>query len=413
MKNWKHWKRVGASMMVVIPLAFLGCGGGGGGNNGGGNGTGGTTVSVAINGASWVAFQDGKNGSWRTLNTTGSNTAPLTDPAGRYSVAWVCPGDKTAVNIVHTTRSETPNFSATCGGATPPAEVNLTVVVNGLNSGNALTGVGDRYFVDSQTNAVAQGTYDVLSIRLDPAETPNRLWLERNKTFNRDTTYTVDFNRTDSTLVRVVDISAGTATVSDADPNETVNGRFFYASGNRSTIIGLGTLIGNGTLLRYPIIPSDVVSGALYRLEVTGTDRGVVLTRSNFGNTEAISLPAPFISPQFTSNIAGNVQITVSNLSYNETPYAYTLFLPQANVQWNVLFTRAWLNNDTTYTTPDLSALTGWNTNWSLQRGVQVEASVTVLVSDSPNAVLDNFLKRPATAEGQVRFAIRKQSIVP
>lgn len=411
MKNWRYWRWIGASTLVVIPLAFIGCGGGG--NNGGGNGTGGTTVSVAINGASWVAFQDGKNGTWRTLNTAGNNTAPLTDPAGRYSVAWVCPGDKTTVNIVHTTHSEMPSFSATCGGATPPPNVNLSLVVNGLNGGNALTGVGNTPFLNSETKPVPQGTYDLISIRLDPAETPNRLWLERNKTFNRDTTYTVDFNQADSTLVRVVDINAGSATVSGADPSETVTGQFFYASGNRSTTIGLGTLIGNGTLLRYPIIPSNVVPGALYQLDVRGTDRGVVLTRSNFGNTEAISLPAPFISPRFASNIAGNVQITVSNLSYNETPYAYALFLPQANLHWKVLFTRAWLNNDTAYTTPDLSALTGWNTNWSLQRGAQVEASVTVLVSSRPDAVSDYFLGRPPTAEGQVRFATREQSIVP
>lgn len=405
MRNREYWALLGIGMLVGLPLLIAGCGGGGGSGGGSAN-----SVSVVINGALWVAFQDGKNGTWRTLSTSGGN-APLTDPAGRYSVAWVCPGTKTRVNVVHTTRAELPSFNATCGPASTPTTVNVTVEVAGLDGGSALTGIGETPFANTQTQSIPSGSYDVLSIR-SMGGVPNRLWLEPNRSFTTDTTYTVNFNQTDGTLVRVVDVNAGTVTVSGADPIEQVVGRYFYVSSGRNTLIGLRTIVGNGTLMRYPIFPAGVASaGTLFRLDVVGTNRGAILLRSSFGNTATVSLPQPFTSAQFTVNPTGPVQITVSNISYAETPRAYWLILPQGNLRWHVLFTQAWLAGDSSYTTPDLSSLTGWNPSWSLARGGQ-EAQLIALLSDMPiGALMQYFTERPLTTAGEIRFATRKQSV--
>lgn len=412
MRSRNAWSVFGACLLLVIPLTLTGCGGGGGTSGGNGGGTG-STVSLTITGAEWVAFQDGKDGAWRTLSSA-SGSVPVSDAAGRYSVAWTCPGDKTTVYLVHTTRAETPSLSATCGPATPPAEVNVTVSVGGLNGGSALTGIGEVPFVNDQTKPVPAGSYDVISVR-SSSGVPNRLWFHPNQSFTQDTTYTVDFNASDSPLRRVVDINAGTATVSGADPSEQVTGQLFYVSGTRSTLISIGTVLGEGTLMHYPIFPSSVApAGTLFRLNAIGTGRGVVLVQSSFGDTVNLTLPSSFTSASFTSSSTGSVTVTVDGLSYAETPDAYSLSLSQGNLRWNVLFTQAWLGTDTTYTTPDLTNLSGWNNSWNFTRGTQVDGECTVLVSDAPvRAILDYFAGRPISATGQIRFAIRSQSFVP
>lgn len=410
MRNRNAWSVPGISLLIVASLTLAGCGGGGGGGNGGGAGN---TVSLTLTGAEWVAFQDGKEGTWQTLSST-SGSVPVNDAAGRYSVAWVCPGDKTTVYVVHTTRAETPSLSATCGPATPPAEVNVSVNVSGLNGGSALTGIGEVPFVNSQTKPVPAGSYDVISVR-SSGGVPNRLWFHPNQSFTQDRTYTVDFSASDETLRRVVDITAGTATVSSADMTEQVAGQFFYVSGTRSTLIGVGTIVGNGTLMRYPIFPSGVApAGTLFRLNAIGTDRGVVLVQASFGNSVDLTLPPPYTAASFTSSSTGAVTVTVAGLDYAETPRAYILRLSQGNLRWSVLFTRAWLGTDTTYTTPDLTSLSGWNNSWSLARSTQVDGECTVLVSTAPaSVILDYFAGRPISASGQVRFAVRSQSFVP
>ena len=52
------------------------------------------TVAVAVQGAAWVAYQDGANGTWQTLAPSGGfgGSVPSTAPDGRYSLAFVCPG---------------------------------------------------------------------------------------------------------------------------------------------------------------------------------------------------------------------------------------------------------------------------------------------------------------------------------
>jgi hypothetical protein len=51
---------------IAIAVSMSACGGGGG--NGGGTSP---TVAVAVQGAAWVAYQDGASGAWQTLAPSG------------------------------------------------------------------------------------------------------------------------------------------------------------------------------------------------------------------------------------------------------------------------------------------------------------------------------------------------------
>ena len=187
---------------IAIAVSMSACGGGGGTS---------PTVAVAVQGAAWVAYQDGANGTWQTLAPSGgfSGSVPSTAPDGRYSLAFVCPGQKPTVHVVHATRQELPSVNFTCGGATP-ATITVSGTIAGLNGGSALVSVGETPITTAGTYSLQTppGFYDVIAVRYAGGTTPNRVWLQLNRQFSNNTTYNIDFSQNDGTLVRVFDVEA-------------------------------------------------------------------------------------------------------------------------------------------------------------------------------------------------------------
>ncbi len=407
----------GVAIASIALVALSGCGGGGGSG-----GTTGPTVRVTISGAQWVAFQDGKTGSWQTLTASGgfSGNIPLSSADERYTLAWVCPGDKPVVNVVHATRSELPNLNATCPSTPSGSEVNVTVEVQGLPAGsNALTGIGETTFVGSgQTKSVPQGTYDVISTRYGAGDVPNKVWIQRGRTFNNDTTYTVNFDQSDGALIRVLDVSAGTLTVSgiDTGAGESVLATLSLDATTRSTLIAVGNTVGQP--LSYPYILSNVLSaGERFRLRLVGNARGEERLLSSLPDNLSTSLPAPFTTPDFSPNSSGAVSITAVGLSYSETPirgYRMTIGGGSQQARWQIYISSGWLGNDTEYVSPGvLQTLSGWNNAWSIQRGRPADISLEVAVSsNTAEEVLNHALGRPVTPPFAVRFAVRSQTII-
>ncbi len=407
----------GVAIASIALVALSGCGGGGGSG-----GTTGPTVRVTISGAQWVAFQDGKTGSWQTLTASGgfSGNIPLSSADERYSLAWVCPGDKPVVNVVHATRSELPNLSATCPSTPSGTQVNVTVVVQGLPDGSyALTGIGGTTFVGSgQTKPIRQGTYDVISIRFGAGNVPNKVWIQRGRTFNNDTTYTVNFDQSDSALIRVLNVSAGTLTVNGIDPGagESVSAILSLDSPTRSTLVTVGST--SGQPLSYPIMPSNVLSaGERFRLRLVGNARGEERILSSLPDNLSITLLPPFTNPNFSPNSSGAVSITAIGLSYSETPirdYQMTIGGGLQQARWQIYISSGWLGNDTEYVSPGvIQTLSGWNNAWSIQRGRPADISLAVAVSPPNTAgeVLNHALGQPVNPPFTVHFAVRSQTI--
>ncbi len=407
----------GVAIASIALVALGGCGGNGGAT--------GPTVGVTISGAQWVAFQDGKTGSWRTVSTSGGFSGNLTvnSADGRYSLAWVCPGEKPVVNVVHATRSELPNLNATCPSTPSGSEenVNVTVQVQGLPSGStALTGIGETIFSRSgETKPVRRGTYDVISTRFGAGNIPNKVWIHRGRALNNNTTYTVNFDQPDGTLIRVIDISAGTLNVSgiDTQGGETVSAVLSLEAPTRSTLISVGNTVGQP--LSYPIIPLNVLSaGERFRLRLVGNARGEERILSSLPNNIPITLPVPFTNPNFSPNSSGAVSITAIGLSYSETPiqgYQMTIGGGSQQARWQIYISSGWLGNDTQYVSPGvIQTLSGWNNAWSIQRGSSADISLAVAVSPNNTAgeVLNHVLGRPVNPPFTVRFAVRSQTIL-
>lgn len=378
-------------------------------------------VQLDIRGAQWVAFQDGKNGSWSTLSANGgfSGTVNLTAADNRYSVAYVCGGQRPTVNIVHATRDELPQLEATCGA--PPTTFTLSGAVRGLSGGQALIAVGEAVAVSTGNYTlpgVATGSYDVIAVRLTGG-TPDRVWLHRNRTFNSATQYNINFNQADGSIVRVFDVSSGAISVAgiDTNANESVSGQVFFLSGGRASLLAVGTTLQNVPFMRYPIIPSSVLNaGEAFRVQLVSSEgRGVEQTLANLPANLSYTLPPPYLTPSFTASATGAVTVSVTTLSYAESPVRAYLMQLGGNAQlarYRIVVSAAWLGNDSSYTSPVLTGLAGWNANWSLQRGALLEASWQALVSPSPFSIVWATQQGANSPIGfELRYATRRQAL--
>jgi hypothetical protein len=419
------YRVLGIVGVLGLALWLSGCGGGGGGGD---NNLPGTAVQVSIRGAQWVAFQDGANGAWQTLAGAGdfSGAPRVTAADGRYSLAYVCSGAKPTVHVVHTTLSESPQFNAVCGGGNPSSTITVNGTVQGVNGGQALIAIGESTAVPVggvyTIPSMPAGIYDVVAVRL-ASGIPNRVWLQRGRSFPNSTTYDINFNQPDGSIVRVFDVSSGTVNIAgiDTGANETITSQIYLQSAVRSSIIGLGTTTLDGVVARYPIIPDDIRSaGESFRVRVISSEgRGIEEVQASLPNSLNYTLPAPFSNPSFSVNSTGAIVVGVVGFAYGETPArGYLLELSGSGqpVRYQVLISRSWLGGANTYNTPVLSNLSGWNASWTLQRGQPLDAALRVLVV--PNTVPTNTLWLALQggnppAGFQLRYATQRGTLNP
>jgi len=405
---------------IAIAVSMSACGGGGG--NGGGTGP---IVAVAVQGAAWVAYQDGSNGTWQTLAPSGgfSGSVPSTAPDGRYTLAFVCPGQKPTVHVVQATRQELPSVNFTCAGTTP-ATITVSGTIAGLNGGSALVSVGETPITTAGTYSLQTppGFYDVIAVRYAGGTTPNRVWLQRNRQFSNNTTYNIDFSQNDGTLVRVFDVEGGTLTVSGLDPlaNETATVYIYLQSGRRRSFVGIGSALNELTPIAYPRFPSGVLSAAeQFRVIVDTTEqRGVAQVASTLRSSLPITLPPPYTAPTLSVNTSGAIQFTAQDFSYGESPaIGYQLSASASSgARYEYFITAGWLGNANAYTTPVLETLAGWNSAWNLQRGEAADVALRVYVSPSgatPQAVWSYLQGNPAPSGFILRYATRQQTLNP
>lgn len=409
---------VGLGVLSLLLLLIVGCGGGGGGGGGNGGGTG-TPITATITGATFVAVQNGRTGAWQRLSGSGPNyNFNVTAADGRYAIAWVCEGTKPQVNIIHTTTAETTTIAARC--PTTPLTITVSGTVQGLASGQAaLVSIGSASNTVGSNGGtfnlpLSSGTYDIIAVRSGNTG-PNKVWLQRNSSFNNDTSgLLIDFNQPDGTAVRVFDVSAGTLTVTGADPLETVSTQIALQSSTRSSLVGVGL----STTLQYPIFPSGILgAGENFRISVLGDKRGVVQGLANLPSSLSIALPPPFMA-NFTPTSTGALAFTVQWSGYSESPVrAYLLNLggDSQPCRWQIAISAGWLGNETQYTTPVLNTLSGWNSaRWDIQRGQSVDASFTAgVTSSSFQQWLDYNRTGIAPSGFQLSFATRQVTLTP
>jgi len=365
---------------ATVALLVSACGGGGGGTS--------PTIAVGIRNAEWVAYQDGANGEWTTLSASDASggSVPATAPDGRYSLAFVCSGTKPTVYVIHATRQELPQVEFTCPST--PQTVSVDVSVAGLNGGTAAVSIGNAAatLTNTQQLPVAPGTHDVIAVRFTNNGIPNRVWVERNRSFTSNTTYTIDFTQADSGSVRVLDINAGALTVLGlSQSGEAAVANVTLQSSSSSLIIGLGTTRSSATPIAYPIIPGNILEPNERFLvsvrDITGR-RSVEQALTTLPDPLPVELPSLFTAPTFSAAPSGAVRFVADNITYPETSIiGYRKIVDASDVRYEYFMTSGWLGSATSYTTPVLESLVGWNPALSLQRGVPADVALSVYVS--------------------------------
>jgi len=365
---------------ATVALLVSACGGGGGGTS--------PTIAVGIQNAEWVAYQDGANGEWTTLSASDASggRVPATAPDGRYSLAFVCSGTKPTVYVIHATRQELPQVEFTCPST--PQTVSVDVSVAGLNGGTAAVSIGNAAatLTNTQQLPVAPGTHDVIAVRFTNNGIPNRVWVERNRSFTSNTTYTIDFTQADSGSVRVLDINAGELTVLGlSQPGEAAVANVTLQSSSSRLIIGLGTTLSSATPIAYPIIPGNILEPNERFLvsvrDITGR-RSVEQALTTLPDPLPVELPSLFTAPTFSAAPSGAVRFVADNITYPETSIiGYRKIVDASDVRYEYFMTSGWLGSATSYTTPVLESLVGWNPALSLQRGAPADVALSVYVS--------------------------------
>ena len=365
---------------ATVALLVSACGGGGGRTS--------PTIAVGIQNAEWVAYQDGANGEWTTLSASDASggRVPATAPDGRYSLAFVCSGTKPTVYVIHATRQELPQVEFTCPST--PQTVSVDVSVAGLNGGTAAVSIGNAAatLTNTQQLPVAPGTHDVIAVRFTNNDIPNRVWVERNRSFTSNTTYTIDFTQVDSGSVRVLDINSGELTVLGlSQSGETAVANVTLQSSSSRLIIGLGTTLSSATPIAYPIIPGNILEpNERFLLSVrdnTGR-RSVEQALTTLLDRRTVKLPSLFTAPTFSAAPSGAVRFVADNITYPETSIiGYRKIVDASDVRYEYFMTSGWLGSATSYTTPVLESLAGWNPALSLQRGAPADVALSVYVS--------------------------------
>ncbi len=411
---------MGLGTVCLLLLLIAGCGGGGGGGGNGGNG--GPAVTATITGAAYVAVQDGENGAWQRVTASGDNYSfRVTSADGRYSVAWVCEGEKPQVNIVHATTAETTSFGAACPAS--PNSITVAGTVQGLRSGEfalvSISGASQTVGANggSFNLSLTPGIYDLIGVRIGDAG-PNRVRLERDRSFTGNSSgLVIDFNQSDGAVVRVFDVQAGSLTIEGVNPiEESVTSQVALQSSTRFSLIGVGAFLS----LQYPIFPSGILrAGESFRVQViTDRQRGEVQGLGTLPDSLTITVPPLFDSPQFDFTPSGDLAFTARWSAYVESPvrgYVFTLGGSQQARSWRIFISAGWLGGRTSYTTPVLNGLPGWNSGaWDIQRGRAVDASFTAFVSQNTLQEILNYERAGIAPAGfRLRFATRSATLTP
>jgi hypothetical protein len=347
--------------------------------NGGGS-TGSTTVNVTKAASTlWVAAQDG-SGAWQALSGTSFAVAAST---GKYGVAWVCPASGTnpvSVRVLQSTVSESTSVTAFCpsastssGGSSGSTTYTVSGTLSGvpsgdyvtllLSNGNGINGTGSA-FGGSYTFNAAPGTYWLLAYEVDGSGNPGNLVLIHDISVTGNVNVNIDmssgqtFSKGTESLVGAANYSLTGMDLEFGVPGEGTTSFPFFPPGT------------------YPVLPAaQLQSGDRYGF--SGYANTSVTHQQVFVDT---STPGSGISLQLPAIVPVDVDLQVSggtgtadwgSLSFGTggaTTYVAAL-KPISGAAWYAFVTpgwlkKAWTTSSTTYTLPDLTATSGWDSAW-------------------------------------------------
>lgn len=381
----QRWTTGLVSLTAIALLA--GCSSGPSGS--GGAGGGGTTVSITRMGSiPWLAVQDG-SGAWTAAS---GSSLVVTDPDGRFGVAWECvlASGQVEVAVTQQTTADGTTVVASCLFDQSPAYP-VTGTLSGVPAnGTAFVSIGNSFKTVTSANPsydlpqVTAGTQTVVAYGLTSGSLPGNMLVERGLPVAGGGTHNLDLTSGESfymTSFGVTGVPVGeTPSMAAALVPQGSNFAFLAYQ-------------DNVTLLSYPLVPSALAqSGDLYYLDAgAGTSSGGSSSHQEVGlaskspTSGNVQLPAPLEAGAGTSVSGGTGVATwgsVPFLTGGGEGVLIAAIAPDAltSPSWVAIVTPAWLaSGSTSYTLPDLSSVAGWDSAWAFPIGLTGYATIAAV----------------------------------
>jgi len=365
-----------------------GCGGGSDDNGDGETGM----ITVNIKGADWAAYQASP---WQVIDLNALDNDTFTfeaDSSGKYGIAVHCPENDKEINIYHATYSKMPEVDASCKDENMSRIYSVSGTVVGATYERTLItmSTASAYLFGSleYNLSVTEGTYDLLGVEVNAAKIPQKITIKRDISVNGDQAgQDLDFGNGYGVVAYGFNIVGGM-------------GMPVFVSKNGSILTP--DIPGSSS---WHALAGGTMQGDYYNFfAVSNSDREILIhaesALSNLGN---VTLNVGAIRP-FNGVTAKGIQTVYNGLRYVpavNSPKMIMYMISQGQsvadgeVEREVWLSKEWLGTTTTYTLPDLSNLTGWNSSWNFQTGSAVEWEVmAVMANKSIREVTGNMIDR-------------------
>ncbi len=326
--------------------------------------------------ADWLVFQDG-DGEWTELVAdAGVYAALVTDPDGRYGVAWACVDTATVVTVLRAVATEGGNVvlpGCPGVGGRPTSRVDGQVIGGNCPTVNVFNQTQDVGCVFDTFGPldVPNGIVDVVA-QSDPAQRPGALgFVQRDIDLAGDTSFTVDFTGPDAFELVQAERDSTNITISFLSKNE-----------------GHMALTFGSVDLTYGGVPAAAqVEGEGHMAYIFGADFGTVETAYFKEPIDLVTGPAAPTFPDATGTRVAEEPYTLYAIDVDSVPVgvgAFTLEVVGPASIWNFMVTTAWLGGGTRLETPDLSGATGWQAGYATDPNATVTLGLQVPDGGTP-----------------------------
>ena len=343
----------------------------------------GTAVTASFAGAtmpSAVAFQAGTTGRFQKLTLSGSSVS-FTLPVGTsaYGFAYICPtfADASAYSnesIIQATTTDTTSLSLACPSLSGNISATFDVsAIPGATQTMMFEGFwGDQMFGTSGVQGllgVPTGKFDVALVAMGANNTALGIQIQRGVNVTSSTSIAFP------PMTAADELGSAPASITNVPSGASYDFETTYqTSGGLSAILPVSYTTGVPQT-SYPTVPSSQSqSGDFYLIRAGAVLADSLLPSSGSpsamvsSNTESavtVALPSPLSSPPTAPTAAAfptfnaiasdfTVAGTVVNSSWTQFQTSSTVYNTYTYV------TQTWLGANTTFTVPDLSALTGF-----------------------------------------------------
>ncbi len=271
------------------------------------------------------------------------------------------------MTIIQATKAEISYIASICEDSAPMGRFNVSGVIRDRNGSGISMGIGDYILLTSNGDRdyhytaqnVRGGVVDLLVSDMNAERWEiNQFGIKREITLDRNMSG-LDLNLSEEgigSLVHKFDVTGGYGVA------------LLFSKNGSAVHIGRNS----SELNSWSALKSGTIKGDLYAFECWNGEGIMVFDiKSALNDPGDVEYDLTNVAP-FSMNVAWGNDIVLENLDYTPTTSSpqmrlYTISLKQGKSdedEKEIWLSKGWLGNQTNYTVPDLSKISGWDGGW-------------------------------------------------